>query len=190
MKALVRAAILFLSPLLLLCQCAHLVQKREDYTISSEETLVNGARLTTEMMTTDGKANYSLTAMVYFVAGETETGPYKCLFTAWGDQGTHRSMTVENLTFRTASGQVAKAPSSEVLPFSAGATGQGWQSTYVVPGLLSLDHEKDGKVTLEATVRIRSKQRSVRRNVTLTLSPTNAKEVEFATIFDGLRKKE
>ena len=132
------------------------------------------------MITTDGKANYSMSAMVYFVAGETKTGPYKCLFTAWGDRSTHRSMTVEKLTFRTASGETATAPRSKALPFAAGSGDEGWQATYAVPGLLGLDYAKDGSV----------KRRTVRRHVSFTLSPSESKEVKFATVFDGFRKKE
>lgn len=190
MKGPLRAAILFLAPLTLLANCAHLVQKREDYQVSTQEPTVNGARLTAEMITTDGKANYSMSAMVYFVAGETKTGPYKCLFTAWGDRSTHRSMTVEKLTFRTASGETATAPRSKALPFAAGSGDEGWQATYAVPGLLGLDYAKDGSVMIDARVAIRTKRRTVRRHVSFTLSPSESKEVKFATVFDGFRKKE
>ena len=128
MKDLRRPAILFLLPMTLLANCAHLVQKREDYKVSSREPIVNGARLTAEMITTEGRANYSISAMVYFVAGETETGPYKCLLTAWGDRSSHKSMTVEKLDFRTASGQTASASRSKEIRFAAGSGGQGMAS--------------------------------------------------------------
>ncbi|MFT4641203.1 MAG: hypothetical protein ACI8T1_004540 [Verrucomicrobiales bacterium] len=170
------------------CQCAHLVQKREDYAISGDEPTVNGARLTAEMLTTDGKSNFSFSAMVYFMAGETETGPYKCLFTAWDDRGMHQSMTVENLTFRTANGQTAAAPKSGRLPFAERSDGQGWQATYVMPGVLSLDYAKDGDVTIDATVAIRSKRRTTRKKVRLVFVPTESKEVRFATILDEFKR--
>ena len=190
MKGPRHGAILFLLPMSLLANCAHLVQKREDYQVSTEEPTVNGARLTAEMITTEGRANYSVSAMVYFVAGETETGPYKCLFTAWGDRNTHKSMTVERLDFSTASGQTASAPRSKTLPFAPGSGGKGWQATYVVPGLLGLDYTKDGEVTIDARVAVRTGSRNVRRTISLTLSPNEAKEVKFATVLDGFRKKE
>ncbi len=173
----------------LLCHCAHLVQTEEAYQVSGVEPTVNGARLTAEMLTTEGRVNYSVSAMVYFVAGETETGPYKCLFTAWGKRGTHRSMRVESLSFRTATGQVVQAPKSVTIPFAVGAGDEGWQATYVVPGVLNMDHEKDGDITLDAVVSIRSQRRTERRRVQLTMAPGKAKDVRFETVFDGFRKK-
>lgn len=190
MKGPLHAAILFLLSMTLLPNCAHLVQKREDYQVSAPEQTVNGARLTAEMITTEGRANYSMSAMVYFVAGETETGPYKCLFTGWGDRNSHQAMTVERLEFRKASGQTASAPRSKEIPFAPGSGGEGWQATYPIPGLLSLDHAKDGGVTINARVAVRTRSRTARRNVSLTLSPAQSKEVKFATVFDGFRKKE
>ena len=186
-----RAAILFLSTMSLFCQCAHLVQKREDYEVSGKEPEVLGARITAEMIPTDGKANYSVNAMVYFVAGGTETGPYKCLLTAWGDRAQHEFMSVKNLKFRTASGQTASVAGERRVAFAPGGIdGNGWQATYVVPGVLSLDFAKDGEVTLEGHVGIGTKRRHIREDIRLTLSPTQSKEVRFETIFDGLRKKE
>ena len=190
MKDLRRPAILFLLPMTLLANCAHLVQKREDYKVSSREPIVNGARLTAEMITTEGRANYSISAMVYFVAGETETGPYKCLLTAWGDRSSHKSMTVEKKDFRTASGQTASASRSKEIRFAAGSGGKGWQATYPVPGLLTLDFAKDGEVAIDARVAVRTKRRTIRRDIRLTLSSTRFQEVKFATVFDGFRKKQ
>lgn len=176
-------AILF--PLsLCLVHCAHLVQTREDYAITGDEPTVNGARLSGELLTTDGMVNYSLSAMVYFVAGETETGPYKCLLTAWGKKGHHRWMSIDRLVFRTQRGDREAAPVSGQLPFAPGANDQGWQSTYVVPGVLELDYEVVGEITVEALVTIQTRSRKRQRRVDLTFVPAESRNVRFASVID------
>ena len=183
----------FLSPAILILtlsaftSCAHIRQTREEYAVTGDDPVINGARLTSELITTDGRVRYSLSAMVYFMAGENETGPYKCLFTAWGKRGVHRSMTVERLMIRTPSGRSVNVPRSEPLAFAAGAHDAGWQATYVVPGVLELDYEEDGAVTMEATVNVRTNRRSVRKSISFDLTPTPQKETKFATVLDAFK---
>ena len=62
------------SSIFLFSNCAHIVQTREEYAVVGEEPNINGARLSAELLTTQGKVNYSLSAMVYFAAGEAATG--------------------------------------------------------------------------------------------------------------------
>ncbi len=181
-------AILFLTAACL-CQCAHVVQTREDYALGEEGPSLNGARVTAELLTTDGRLKYALSAMVYFAAGETETGPYKCLLTAWGDREVHQSMTVHRLTFRTDSGQTATAPPSGPHAFAPGAGDRGWQATYVVPGVLDLDYKKDGDLTLDASLTIQSHRRKIRKDVQLVFSPSQSRNIEFATIFDEFERE-
>jgi hypothetical protein len=88
------------SSIFLFSNCAHIVQTREEYAVVGEEPNVNGARLSAELLTTQEKVNHSLSAMVYFAAGEAATGPYKCLLTAWGDRQSHRAMTIERHPFK------------------------------------------------------------------------------------------
>jgi hypothetical protein len=59
-----------------------------------------------------------------------------------------------------------------------------------VPGLLTLDFAKDGEVAIDARVAVRTKRRTIRRDIRLTLSSTRFQEVKFATVFDGFRKKQ
>ena len=185
MRVLLSTATSFLMALVL-SQCAHRVETRKDYTINCEEPRVNGARLTAEMVTTGGLVNYSLGAMVYFVARETEAGPYKCLLTAWGERGTHRSMTVERITLDTGSQQIVRPSSSGPIPFAPGAGGKGWQATHVLPGVVHLDYENDAPLAIAATVAIRSQARTMRENVSLTLAPAESRDVHFTNILDEL----
>ncbi len=187
MKAPVPHAILLLLFLLFFNSCAHIVQTREDYALADSRPDHSGAELTAEMITTDGQVKYALSAMVYFAVGERETGPYKCLFTAWGDREQHRAMRVKNMRIRTAA-RSASVPPSGRLDFAPGAGGEGWQATYVIPGLVSVDYEKDGDVFIEADVQIITKRRGIWRPVTLRLTPTKSKETKFATIFDDFRE--
>ena len=187
MPTLASPAMLFFYCVFLLSNCAHIVQTREEYVVAGEEPVVNGARLSAEMLTTDGEVKYSLSAMVYFAAGEAETGPYKCLLTAWGDRGSHRAMTVERLTVR-AEGREESVPASRRISFAAGSNDQGWQATYIIPGVLSLDYEAGSDVVLDARIRIHKSRGSVARNVSIRLQPAPEKDVKFATIIDEFRK--
>lgn len=150
--------------------------------------MVNGARLSAEMLPTEGEAKFALSAMVYFAAGETETGPYKCLFSAWGQNGVHRSMTIHSLLVRTASGREQPVPAKGRIAFAPSTNNDSVNATYVFPGLLTLDFKKDGEVFLDADVTIQTKKSSLRRKVSLLLSPSPEKELQFHSIFQ--KKKE
>lgn len=179
-------AIFFLGTLAL-SQCAHLAETEEAYTLAGGEPELNGARFTAELLPTEGQLNYSLAAMVYVTAGETETGPYKCLFTAWGKRGVHRNLTVHRLTFTTRRGTEIRIPSSGPLPFAPGREPTDWQATFVVPELLDFDHAADGTLSVEADVTLRSRERSVRRTLRLQLQPERARNVRFVSIIEDLR---
>lgn len=174
---------------LVLSHCGHIHTTREEFAVERDAT-VHGAALTAELIPTEGRVNYSLSAMVYVMAGEVESGPYRCLLTAWGEPGLHRSMTVDRLVIRTASGKSEVFPASGRLRFEPGDREDRTQATYLVPGLLEIDYKKDGDVTLEAIVRIEGKRRTEKRAITLLLHPAPVKERAFASVFDDLRKSD
>lgn len=166
-----------------LVSCGHIHTESVTYT-NKTPSLVNGAKVTTELQPQGGKPGFAVSAMVYMAGSADLEGPFKWRIMATGIDGTHTSMTIHEVRVRTTNSKRSDIyPSSQLpddAPFRAYEKTPG--VSYAVcqfPGLLEIDPVKDGESYMSVDLTIHSKAKAIRKTVHFTLVRSDEKETKF-----------
>ena len=185
MKVLFLRAIALL-PVLFLVSCGHVMTKSESYT-QGEAVSINGASVRSAVKPNGGKQGFSFSAMVYTAASVSLDGPFLWRIEADGKEGVHESMVVHQIRVTTSETKRSEwFPSKylgESVPFKPkrGAKGESF-AQFQLPGDLEVYPKKDGEITIEASISVKSNSRTERQNVSFSLNPESSRGVETLNV--------
>lgn len=128
-----------------------------------------------------------VSAMVVGAGVATFDGPFRWRIEAVGDEGVHRSLIIHRIHTRTGrTNREGWYPSSQLgrrADFKKIADRPGKsRARYLVPGLLEVFPEKDGKLEVRLDLSVVRVDRTVRKTVTFTFDPSVKSQNEFIFI--------
>jgi len=168
-----------------LSNCASLISEKNTYSHEGPSVKINGADVRMQVSpqgTADGSV--ALTAMVVSTAIAKLEGPFRWRIEAQGDAGVHESLVVHRLHTSTELSKRREWYPAHLLNQKANFRASKEQPglarvRYEIPGLLKVDSQTDGVLTILADISVRSTQGSERKVVRFRLAPQHKKANEM-----------
>ena len=160
-----------------LSNCASLIAEKNTYTHDGPGVKINDATVRLQVSPQgSGNGSVALTAMVVSAALAKMEGPFRWRIEAQGSPGVHQSLVVHRVHTSTELSKRSEWYPASMLNQKANFRVSKDQpgvarARYEIPGLLKVDSQTDGKLTILADISVTSTQGRERKLVKFRLAP-------------------
>lgn len=128
-----------------------------------------------------------MSAMVYFAGKATLDGPFRWRMEAEGVDGVHESLTLHRVKVVTSKTNRSEWYPSQYLgkaaPFKPFKKEPGKAfANFEIPGKLKVYPREDGNITIIADISVKTKQKTVRRQVRFQMVSGTNKDTQFVSL--------
>lgn len=151
----------------------------------------NGTAYEAELLAEGADGGLAVSAMIIGAGAANLHGPYRLQFTAYGREGEHRLFDINEVRIRSDRGQTARLGRDQVMGSPVFRPGE-WRgevkAVRPMRGLISCDPKKEGRIAVDADVRIHARDRIRRDTLHVVFEPRQAVKLESINVLWEIKK--